>query len=157
MEKKLLTIFGASGLVGSSILREALDRGYHVNGTLRDVDNQDRITRLKSLPSGNNADFFSANMADISSLDSPLINADAVFICCLIPTYKGFDGTPARELDDERGYNEINKPTVDGCLNILKSAKINNVKNILICSSTCLLYTSPSPRDRTRSRMPASA
>ena len=27
MEKKLLTIFGASGLVGSSILREALDRG----------------------------------------------------------------------------------------------------------------------------------
>ena len=130
MRKKLLTIFGASGLVGSSILREALDRGYHVNGTLRDVDNQDRITRLKSLPSGNNADFFLANMADISSLDSPLINADAVFICCLIPTYKGFDGTPARELDDERGYNEIIKPTVDGCLNILKTAKRNNV---LIC------------------------
>ena len=143
MEKKLLTIFGASGLVGSSILREALDRGYHVNGTLRDVDNQDRITRLKSLPSGNNADFFSANMADISSLDSPLKNADAVFICCLIPTYKGFDGTPARELDDEKGYNEIIKPTVDGCLNILKTAKRNNVKNILICSSTS--STNPIP------------
>ena len=143
MEKKLLTIFGASGLVGSSILREALDRGYHVNGTLRDVDNQDRITRLKSLPSGNNADFFSANMADISSLDSPLKNADAVFICCLTPTYKGFDGTPARELDDERGYNEIIKPTLDGCLNILKTAKRNNVKNILICSSTS--STNPVP------------
>ena len=84
MEKKLLTIFGASGLVGSSILREALYRGYNVNGTLRDVDNQDRITRLKSLPSGNNADFFSANMADISSLDSPLKNAEAVFILSLI-------------------------------------------------------------------------
>ena len=26
-----------------------------------------------------------------------------------------------------------------------------------ICASTCLLYTSPSPRDRTRSRMPSSA
>ena len=25
------------------------------------------------------------------------------------------------------------------------------------CSFTCLLYTSPSPRDRTRSRMPSSA
>ena len=143
MEKKLLTIFGASGLVGSSILREALDRGYHVNGTLRDVDNQDRITRLKSLPSGNNADFFSANMADISSLDSPIKNAEAVFICCLIPTYKGFDGTPAKELDDEKGYNEIIKPTVDGCLNILKTAKRNNVKNILICSSTS--STNPIP------------
>ena len=106
MEKKLLTIFGASGLVGSSILREALDRGYHVNGTLRDIENQERITRLKSLPSGNIAKFFSADMADISSLDSPLINADAVFICCLIPTYKGFDEHP-RELDDERGIMKL--------------------------------------------------
>ena len=25
------------------------------------------------------------------------------------------------------------------------------------CDTTCLLYTSPSPRDRTRSRMPSSA
>ena len=144
MEKKLLTIFGASGLVGSSILREALDRGYHVNGTLRDIEKQDRITRLKSLPSGNNAKFFSADMADISSLNNPLINSDAAIICCLIPTYKGFDGTPAKELDDERGYNEIIKPTVDGCLNILKTAKINNVKNILICSSTS--STNPIPQ-----------
>ena len=82
-------------------------------------------------------------MAEISSLDHPLINSDAAIICCLIPTYKGFDGTPAKELDDERGYNEIIKPTVDGCLNILKSAKINNVKNILICSSTS--STNPIP------------
>ena len=50
MRKKLLTIFGASGLVGSSILREALERGYDVNGTLRDVENQDRIARLKTFP-----------------------------------------------------------------------------------------------------------
>ena len=28
---------------------------------------------------------------------------------------------------------------------------------IIIVSSGCLLYTSPSPRDRTRSRMPSSA
>ena len=92
MEKKLLTIFGASGLVGSSILREALDRGYHVNSTLRNVEDQDRIARLKNLPSGNKVNFFPADMADIYSLDNPLKNADAAFICCLIPTYKGFDG-----------------------------------------------------------------
>ena len=29
--------------------------------------------------------------------------------------------------------------------------------NALAWSSACLLYTSPSPRDRTRSRMPSSA
>ena len=33
--------------------------------------------------------------------------------------------------------------------------KFNDI--LLNVSSTCLLYTSPSPRDRTRSRMPSSA
>ena len=32
----------------------------------------------------------------------------------------------------------------------------NNAK-LSIAATTCLLYTSPSPRDRTRSRMPSSA
>ena len=31
------------------------------------------------------------------------------------------------------------------------------VKKLAIEAGTCLLYTSPSPRDRTRSRMPSSA
>ena len=34
-------------------------------------------------------------------------------------------------------------------------AKENGV-NVVLCGD-CLLYTSPSPRDRTRSRMPSSA
>ena len=33
----------------------------------------------------------------------------------------------------------------------------NHLTGQIIRSSTCLLYTSPSPRDRTRSRMPSSA
>ena len=31
------------------------------------------------------------------------------------------------------------------------------VKSVITINNTCLLYTSPSPRDRTRSRMPSSA
>ena len=38
-------------------------------------------------------------------------------------------------------------------------AKKHNMKNIAVVEKgwICLLYTSPSPRDRTRSRMPSSA
>ena len=43
------------------------------------------------------------------------------------------------------GINEDNKKTDD------------NVKIIENKDYSCLLYTSPSPRDRTRSRMPSSA
>ena len=34
---------------------------------------------------------------------------------------------------------------------------INEIKSKFKLSNSCLLYTSPSPRDRTRSRMPSSA
>ena len=37
-----------------------------------------------------------------------------------------------------------------------QSLRMNNLVNDLLLLS-CLLYTSPSPRDRTRSRMPSSA
>ena len=42
-------------------------------------------------------------------------------------------------------------------LNNLTKLGINVPGGFAITSSACLLYTSPSPRDRTRSRMPSSA
>ena len=39
-------------------------------------------------------------------------------------------------------------------INTLKDPKLRNSRRMII---SCLLYTSPSPRDRTRSRMPSSA
>ena len=37
------------------------------------------------------------------------------------------------------------------------NANFTELYNVLGGSNICLLYTSPSPRDRTRSRMPSSA
>ena len=37
------------------------------------------------------------------------------------------------------------------------NAKVSGLENSAACASTCLLYTSPSPRDRQKSRMPSSA
>ena len=51
---------------------------------------------------------------------------------------------------DVRGYDVVN----------YDSKKVLMCKNIYTCvhdRDICLLYTSPSPRDRTRSRMPSSA
>ena len=39
VKPKLLSVIGASGLVGSSIVKEALSKGYKVNGTLREKNN----------------------------------------------------------------------------------------------------------------------
>ena len=135
-EQTKLCVAGASGLVGSSIVRAALERGYWVNGTLRNKNVLSKSTYLKQLAGGERLTLFDAEMADGESFDAPLKGADAVFVACLIPTYKGLSGMLAVEMDLERGYAEIIKPTVDGCLNILRSAQRNGVRKAVICSST---------------------
>ena len=48
--------------------------------------------------------------------------------------------------------------TGTGNYNLLEGISLGDIEeNRVFLSTTCLLYTSPSPRDRTRSRMPSSA
>ena len=134
---------GASGLVGAGIVRCALEKGYKVCGTLRDKNNVEKTRYLYSLKNGENLNIFSADMNEENDFLEPLNNTAAVFIACLIPTYKGKEGKLAKEMNYEEGYNEIIMPTVKGCLNILKAAKKRNVKHVVICSSTS--STNPIP------------
>ena len=46
---------------------------------------------------------------------------------------------------------------VDYCYNIIDATQDYVVRDLIVAQCICLLYTSPSPRDRTRSRMPSSA
>ena len=45
----------------------------------------------------------------------------------------------------------------DSKVHVLSTVKIRNVANKMEMTYTCLLYTSPSPRDKSSSRMPSSA
>jgi nucleoside-diphosphate-sugar epimerase len=132
-----LCVAGASGLVGSQITRVALEKGYRVHGTMRDAEDPGKRTHLMALPGAEERlTLFSADAADSASFDAPLEGADAVFIACFPPIYQGRDGTPARELDRERGWNEVVRPVRDGCLNVLQAASRQDVGNVLLCSST---------------------
>ena len=140
---KKLAVIGCSGLVGSSIVRCALEKGYEVNGTMRNIEDSTKISYLKKLKNFEKLNLFKAEMSNENDFSLCLQDISTVFIACLVPTYKGFDGTFAKELDDKRGYDEIINPTVNGCLNILKSAKKLDVKDVVICSSTS--STNPMP------------
>lgn len=140
---KKICVVGASGLVGSSIVRCALEKGYNVNGTLRDVNITKKTKYLYNLVNGNKLKLYSAHMKNEFDFLDPFEGVDVVFIACLIPVYKGQDGTLAKEMSYDRGYKEIIMPTVEGCLNILKVAKNKGIKNIVICSSTS--STNPIP------------
>ena len=142
--QKSICVVGASGLVGSNIVKAGLARGYVVHGTLRDHTDPDKAPFLQALPGAASAlSLFSADMAEELSFDAALAGVDCVFIACLIPMYAGPSGKPAREMDDEQGYAEIIMPTVNGCLNIMRAADRQGVANVVICSSTS--STNPLP------------
>ena len=135
---------GASGFLGSHIVRAGLERGYAVHATMRDRNAPDKAPFLNALPGASTGlQLFSADMAEEETFDAALAETDCVLIACLIPTYAGVSGMPAREMDDEQGYAEIIMPTVDGCLNIMRSAVRQGVRNVVICSSTS--STNPIP------------
>ena len=137
-----VAIAGASGLVGANILKAALARGYAVNGAMRNPTGP--AARLMDLPGAEDRlELMAADMAVEGAFDPVMQGVDGVFIACLVPVYFAPDGTPARELDDTRGRAEIIQPTVDGCLNIMRSAIRSGVRDIVICSSTS--STNPVP------------
>ncbi|MEM7271119.1 MAG: NAD(P)H-binding protein [Pseudomonadota bacterium] len=134
---KTIVVAGASGLVGANIVREALSRGYTVRGSMRDSADPAKAPYLMALPgAAERLTLFDAQMNDEGAFDEACEGADGLFIACLIPVYKGFDGTPARELDDARGWAEVINPTVEGCLNILRSGEKAGIRDVVICSST---------------------
>lgn len=145
-DRQTICIAGASGLVGSSLVRACLERGWTVHGTVRESSDPDKIQYLEALPGATERlKLFPAEMATEGSFDAATEDTDGVFIACLIPTYEGPSGKSAREMDDEQGYAEIIMPTVNGCLNILRSANRHGVKKIGICSSTSSTNPVPCP------------
>ena len=66
--------------------------------------------------------------------------------------YRAYSGIDATKLDYVNEALRINKIGIDGLEKIISIYEINNDH-----LSGCLLYTSPSPRDRQKSRMPSSA
>ena len=81
---KTLCVIGASGLVGSHIVKAALGKGYRVNGTMRNLNDLESTSYLKTKNS-DNLTLFSADMRNTNDLDKPLSGTDAVFIASLIP------------------------------------------------------------------------
>ena len=69
------------------------------------------------------------------------------------------DNRPGFIPDGQNNYRQRNGSTTDDlpALDLTSNLNLESPNNELYKLNSCLLYTSPSPRDRTRSRMPSSA
>ena len=75
----------------------------------------------------------------------------------LITGGAGFIGSAVTRMAVKRGLSVVNADCLTYAANLQSLKDIENNQNYHFANIDCLLYTSPSPRDRTRSRMPSSA
>ena len=79
-QPKTIAFARASGLVGLNIVRAALERGYRVNGTLRNANDPAKAPYLMGLSGADDhLKLFSAEMVDEGSFDEALQGVDCVF------------------------------------------------------------------------------
>ena len=143
---KIVYITGCLGFIGSYVTRECLNKGWYVRG----IDKITYAAQPEILKEFNKYENFSFDKSDINDLDR-LIDCD-YFINIAAESHVD---NSIRKSDD---FVHSNINGVHNILELLRNYnKQGQVKPLLIHFSTCLLYTSPSPRDRQKSRMPSSA
>ena len=88
-----------------------------------------------------------------------MIISDLIIIICLILS-AFFSGMEIAFVSSNKIYLEIEKQQSGinaKVLNFITKNPSRFIATMLVGNNICLLYTSPSPRDRQKSRMPASA
>ncbi|XP_071487246.1 uncharacterized protein [Diadema antillarum] len=150
VERVLVT--GASGYIATHIVKQLLEAGYKVRGTVRSLTNPKKVTPLKEL---------CPNAAhELELVEADLMKEecwkDAVTGCShVLHTASPF---PAKNPRDE---DEIIKPAVEGTTRVLQACvDVGGVKRVVITSSCAavsdLLDNDGTPLDETHWRNPNS-
>lgn len=119
-------VSGASGYLGVHIVKTALDAGYLVRGTVRNLQNETKVGPLKELPGADRLELVEAHLLDEDSWVSAVKNCDYVLhIASPLPP----PGTVSRK--------ELVAVSKDGTMNVLKAcSKHPQVKRVVLTSST---------------------
>ena len=137
MEKVLVT--GGSGFIALHCIDQLLEKGYVVRTTIRSESRIDEIKKaMNQYPNlDQNLEFHICDLLEDSGWDEA-VNGCEYVLHVASPFI----------LEVPSDEDVLIRPAVDGTLRVLEACSRNDV---------CLLYTSPSPRDRQKSRMPSSA
>lgn len=123
----IVTVTGAVGYLGEHLVKTFLEAGYTVRGTVRDVDDIERLQCLKSLPGATERlSLFAANLLVPGSFDKAIEGA----------TYVLHSASPValEVVADPEGT--LIRPAVEGTKNVLTSVhKSTSVRRVVLTGS----------------------
>jgi nucleoside-diphosphate-sugar epimerase len=129
---KTVSVTGASGYIGSHVVRVLLEAGHTVRATVRDVGDKKKTEHLKELPGAERLSLFAADLQDEKSFDEPFAGCE--WICHMASSVR---------LSAKDPQSEIVDPAVEGTLNALRAAhRAGTVKRVLVTSSVAAVANS---------------
>lgn len=130
-------VTGASGFIGSWLVKRLLERGYAVKATVRDPDNKEKVKHLLGLPNASTRlSLWKADLDEEGSFDDAIDGCVGVFH---VATSMNFYIAKDPE-------NDFIKPTINGVLNVLRSCvKGKTVKRIVYTSTIGSMQIQPQP------------
>ncbi len=124
-------VTGASGFIGSHVVREFMKQGYVVRGTVRDSGNPSKVRHLKALP-GADGGWLELVEADLESDEGWDRAVDGCrWVQHVASPFPAI--TPADE-------NDLVRPAVEGTLRVLRAAaRSGTVERVVLTSSVAAI------------------
>lgn len=132
MSAKKILVTGVSGYIASWVVKHLLDRGYTVHGTVRSIQNQEKVSHLLSLAEGSHGvlKLFEADLLEPGSFAKAMKGCEYV-IHMASPFFVAGVKDPMQQLI---------KPAKDGTQNVLDTAtKTHSVKRVVLTSSVAAI------------------
>lgn len=126
MDKPTVVVTGASGYLGSWIVKTALEAGMEVRGTVRDPENTTRIGHLRELPGQERLTLHKADLLSSGSFDAVADGADVVI----------HSASPFIRTGVTDAQRQLIEPAVHGTRNVLGSVeRSSSVRRVVLTSS----------------------
>ncbi|WOH00731.1 hypothetical protein DCAR_0520105 [Daucus carota subsp. sativus] len=137
-EKRTVCVTGASGYIGSWLVKTLLERGYHVRATVRDPGNEKKVKHLLELANAStHLSLWKAELAKEGGYDDAIQGCEGVFHVA----------TPVELINQRQdGEEEIEATTLNGILSIMRScSKAKTVKRFVYTSTAGTITVQPQP------------